>query len=56
MREWLADLALLERRVNAVDSQWQAFNDAWKMALEGAAKAAYEYTQALKEMMNGDGA
>jgi hypothetical protein len=53
LREWLADLTMLERRATAVEKHHRAFDSAYKAALSEAAKAAVEYATAVNEGANG---
>lgn len=54
LRNWLADLQLLEKRVDVLENgygKFKAFNDAWTAAMEQACKAATEYAEAVAEMI-----
>lgn len=56
LREWLADLSMLEKRADVVDTgsaSRAAFNRAWIAALAEGAKAATEYADAIGEAANG---
>jgi hypothetical protein len=52
LREWLADLSMLEKRTDVLDAHRKAWNDAWNVALVEGAKAAVEYVEAIGEASN----
>jgi hypothetical protein len=45
---WLADLSALKNHVDPSSDAASAFNEAWKVALENAKKAAAEYAKVMK--------